>query len=697
MAFPVVPVWKKIPVLRLLIPFCFGVVIQWYAQLDKTLLWIGLGVSLCSLVIFFFFPLIDRFQHSALSGCIVILLFAALGALICREKDIRNDPRWFGHYYNKDATLVVTVQEPPEEKTKSFKAEASVDFVLFPDSTLKTSGTIILYFKKDSAVPTLKYGSRLLISKPLQEIKNSGNPGGFDFKRYCLFQAITHQVYLKDKEWIILPDENQKPFRQFLFSTRKKVLQILQENISGEKERGLAEALLIGYKNDLDKTLVQSYSNTGVVHVIAISGLHLGLIYWLLHGLTLFLKNRKRLHWLQPVLIITGLWLFSLLAGAQPSVIRSAVMFSCLVLGESLTKKTSLLNTLALSALLLLGYNPFWLWDVGFQLSYAAVLSIVLFMKPLYNWFYFKNKFIDFFWKLNAVTLAAQVLTLPVSIYHFHQFPNYFLLTNILAVPLSSLILLGEILLCAVFFISPLAALIGNLLSGLIWLMNSYVEQIERLPFSLWDGLQISILQAALLLLLAVGLAYWWMEKQKPGLFIALASLFVFLVIRSASFVEAGNRKTILVYNVPQKKAIDFIDGRNYLFVGDPDLLADDFIRNFHIKPSRIFHRLQPASSLNAFVPNGKAAVFRNKKILLLDSVIHFSPLQEKLPLDLLILSGNPPLSLKKLAETFTIRQVVLDGSTSYLKRNYWKKDCDSLHIACHDVQEKGAFVMQLN
>ena len=132
-------------------------------------------------------------------------------------------------------------------------------------------------------------------------------------------------------------------------------------------------------------------------------------------------------------------------------------------------------------------HNPYWLWDVGFQLSYAAVLSIVIFMQPIYNWFYIKNKLLDFFWKLNAVTMAAQILTVPVSIYHFHQFPNYFLFTNFVAVPLSSLILIGEILLCT-YHLFRVAAFIGKFISWLIWIMNSYIERIEMLPFSLWDG-----------------------------------------------------------------------------------------------------------------------------------------------------------------------------------------------------------------
>ena len=192
-----------------------------------------------------------------------------------------------------------------------------------------------------------------------------------------------------------------------------------------------------------------------------------------------------------PAITIAGLWLFSLLAGGGPSILRSAVMFTCIVIGESAARKTFIYNSLAASAFILLCINPFWLWDAGFQLSYAAVLSIVIFMKPIYDGFYFKNKLVDNVWKLVAVSLAAQVLTTPVSIFHFHQFPVYFLCTNLLAVPLSGLIVLLEIGLCAVSIMPAVASFTGVVLFRLINLMNSFIEYMEGLPFSLLNNLQL--------------------------------------------------------------------------------------------------------------------------------------------------------------------------------------------------------------
>jgi len=670
-----------------------GIILQWHLQVPPGILWILLFVAASTAIVFFFIRYFERYKLSSLNGLSVALLFVAVGGLLSWYKNIQHDENWFGRKYNSESSLVVTLLEHPAEKTKSYKANASVDCILNNESGIKTEGKIIIYFKKDSSLSILDYGTRLIITKPLQEIKNSGNPGGFDYKQYSLFQGTTHQVYLKEHEFEVLQTKKKNFFKQFINSIRIKVLNILRTNIRGEKELGLAEALLIGYKDDLDKTLVQSYSNTGVVHVIAISGLHLGLIYWLLAWIFKPLQ-KKQLRWLRPVLILAGLWLFSLLAGAQPSVLRSAVMFSCIVLGDALEKRSSIFNSLALSALLLLCINPYWLWDVGFQLSYAAVLSIVIFMQPIYHWFYIKNKILDFMWKLNAVTIAAQILTVPFGVYHFHQFPASFLFTNFLAVPLSSVILLGEILLCIVFFITPVALFIGKIIAWLIWLMNSYIGRVEKLPYSLWDGLQISIPQAILLLVVAAGFGYWLMEKNKAGLRHALFALFGFMLLRSVSFIQANNREKLIVYNVPQKQAIDIIDGRKYLFVGDQDLLADDFVQNFHIKPSRVLHRIEPAPDPGSYQQQKEMIIYKGKKILAIQETKYFLPVAEQIPVDLLLISGNPKLYFNKLTKTFSIKQVVFDGSCPAWKINYWKKDCDSLRIPYHDVSEKGAFLM---
>ena len=303
---------------------------------------------------------------------------------------------------------------------------------------------------------------------------------------------------------------------------------------------------------------------------------------------------------------------------------------------------------------------------------------------------------LDFFWKLNAVTIAAQILTLPVSIYHFHQFPTHFLLTNFVAVPLSSIILLGEIFLCIVSFIPGVALLAGKVLNWLIWCMNSYIESIESLPLSLWDGLQINIAQAVLIFFFLAGISYWLLEKTKSGLKLGLISLVCFFAIRSYSFWQAGNQQKIIVYNVPQHRAIDFIQGRHFIFTGDADLSGNDFTRNFHLKPSHILQRVEEADRMDDLIIDQNIVSFGAKNILLVDTIISYTDSESKYPLDLVVISKNPKLYISQLNNSFAIRQIVFDGSVPAWKLKYWKKDCDSLRIPYHDVKEKGAFVMDI-
>ncbi|RYF85220.1 MAG: ComEC/Rec2 family competence protein [Chitinophagaceae bacterium] len=521
-------------------------------------------------------------------------------------------------------------------------------------------------------------------------MKNAGNPGSFDYKTYCLFQGITHQVFLTGEDYLVLPGESTNAFNRFIFNSRVWVVTTLRKYISGDKEQGLAEALLIGYKDDLDKNLVQAYSNTGVVHVIAISGLHLGLIYWLLLFLTKPLKRQKKLAFLRWLIIVASLWLFSILAGGQPSVLRSAVMFTAIATSEIVLRRSNIFNTLAFSALVLLCINPFWLWDVGFQLSYSAVLSIVLFFQPVYHWFDFKNKLLDFFWKMTAVTIAAQILTLPISVYHFHQMPLLFLLTNLIAVPLSSVILMGEILLCVFFFFAPVAAFIGIILKSLISLMNGYIEQIDSLPFAVWNSLSISIFQAVLLLVSAVAACYWLMEKRRRYAWFSFGSLALFMVLRAFSFTNAYEQRKMIVYNVPKHTAIDVVNGRSYAFIGDTALLFDDFARNFHLQPSRILHRMQPDNT-DAGI---RSFALARRQVVVIDESFPLITVHPKPAIDVVVLSKNPRIYISKLLNAFNVKQIVIDGSVPSWKAALWKHDCDSLHIPCYNVAEEGAFVM---
>ena len=681
--------WKQAPFLRLFIPLAAGITLQYYGQLPARF---AIAVAMAGItgMIFFNYRLsFLQYRLSWLNGIFIHALLLSLGALLSWQKQATSQSTNIINRYHTADYITAALDDAPSEKNKSYRATATVTHILHKDSMESAEGTIVLYFKKDTSLQQLQYGSIITFNKPLQRISNSGNPGAFDYKQYAAFNGMFYQVYLQPGDFIV-SGKTTTPFKKMLVNIRKEVLRIISRYVPGTKEQGLAAALLIGYKDALDKTLVQSYSNTGVVHVIAISGLHLGLIYWLLNVLFGLLTKTKKLQWLKPVFIIAGLWLFALLAGGGPSVLRSAVMFTCIVIGECLSKKAVIYNTLAASAFILLCINPFWLWDAGFQLSYAAVLSIVLFMKPVYNLLYVRNKLLDALWKLNAVTLAAQVLTIPITIYYFHQFPVYFLLTNVVAVPLSTVIVFGEIVLCAVGTLPWLAHTTGNVLHRLIVLMNRFIEHMEQLPFALWQHLQINLLQLVVLYGFIVAISYWLFEKSKPAFITALGCLLVFVVANSYSLTTTGRQQQLVVYNIPQHRAIDFISGNNCFFDGDEGL------ENFYLNSARNVYRAMPANSLPSLQQYGNCFLFNHKSVVVIDNHTRLHDMAEKVRADVVIITQNPRLYLTDLAKTIDCSQLVIDGTNPLWKVNKWKAEAVKLRLSCFSVVDNGAFVMKL-
>jgi competence protein ComEC len=686
--------WKQFPFVRFLVPLVGGILVQWYLQPGLNT---AIFLAVVSLTFLFLFPLFSsrlRFLLKWVQGISIQALFFVLGCFIVYNADVRHHEKWVGNHYKDSSAIIVTLLEPLVEKSKSYKALAALEAVQVKGSWERVEGKLLVYIKKDS-LPNLAYGSQLLLTKPLQNIKNSGNPGAFNYQRYCAFQDIYHQVFLKQDEFVLLPATENNRFQQRLFDIRFYVINTLKRYIHPAREAGVAEALLIGYRDDLDKDLVQAYSNTGVVHIIAISGLHLGLIYGVLVWLFSRFKRTRTIKWLKPLTILFVLWIFTLVAGAAPSIVRSAVMFTCIVLAEVIDRRSSIYNTLAVSAFIMLCYNPFFLWDVGFQLSYAAVLSIIAFMKPVYNWFYFTNKIIDTLWKLNAVTISAQILTLPLILYYFHQFPNLFLITNFVAVPLSGFILYGELLLLAFSFFSWASIILGKACSFMLWVMNSFIERTNEIPFAITNNIQVTLIQSILLFVALTALCFWLLRKNKTAFFTSLAAFTFIVALQSFARQKYSSQKKVIVYNIPQHTAIDFINGTGYNFVGDTAIISDNFLNNFHLKPSRSMHQVELTSKMNEVAFEYPFIEFSGKRILLLDKPFKFAT-DTKIKLDAIVISKNAKIYINDLAKAFDCNQYVFDASNPTWKINLWKKDCDNLHLRHHSTAEKGAFEMKL-
>ncbi len=689
-----IPLWKTAPIIRLLIPLIAGILLEWKLLFDIASILYCLVLVALLLFLFYFLPLSIQFIWMPVRGILINLLFLVVGALVCWQKDIRHHPSWYGHFYQPQDFVVARILEPLVEKPKSYKSVAMVEALVRQDTVLPCKGQIIISFNKDSLLPPLQYGDQIIFHKPLQGIKNSGNPGAFDYKQYAAFQQNFQQVFLKATDWELLPQKQVNHFQQFIYEARTTIVKTLRTYINADSTvQGIAEALLIGYTNDLDKDLVQAYSNTGVVHIIAISGMHLGLIYVMLSWLFSRTPFIKKSSILQYILIIGFLWIFSLLTGAGASVIRSAVMFSFMLTGKTFFRQSSIYNSLAASAFVMLLYNPFYLWELGFQLSYLAIIGILVFQKPIYHLIYIPYKWLDKIWELAAVSIAAQLLTFPICIYYFHQFPNFFLITNLLAVPLSSIILILEILIMLFAWAPMLPIYLGKLTSMLIQWMNAIVRWLNASEWAVWEGISISWLATVLLYAWLMATAYWLLLQQQKLFKLALFFLLALCLSNAYQQWLIATQERFIGYQIPKQFAIDFIAGNKvYGFSDTADINKP--MKNASIEASRIYYQVQKSiQPLPGIYQNKYFFQFGEKRIAIVDKNMQYVKPPQKIPLDYLILTNNPTIDITALAQIFEVKLYIFGAANSLWKIGKWKQECEALHLRFHSIPEDGAFV----
>lgn len=687
-------IWKKAPFLRLILPFICGIIFQRFVILPFLVI---ITLLLGSGTLFLSFHLLKdyyKFKNSHLRGIILSCSIAVLGMWVTYQKDIRNHANWYGNNYEAGNNLIVYINEPPVEKTKSYKALVRMESQSVKGSAQKAVGGFILYFSKDSLSKNLKYGDHILLNKPLEPIKNSGNPGEFDYAQYLAFQQIYHQVFLNKNEWILLKGNKKSIIKNALFNSRDYVIKTIENYIAGANQSGLAKALLIGYRVDLDKDLIQAYSNAGVVHLIAISGLHMALIYGLLFWVAMKIPFLKRSIVTRTISILLCLWFFAFLTGAPPSVMRAAVMFSFIAVGALFKKHSSIFNSLAISAFFLLSFDPYLLWNVGFQLSYLAVLGIVILQKPVFNWFYFNNKILNYAWEIASVSIAAQVFTIPVCFYYFHQLPLLFVFANILAIPLATLALWGLITLLCLAPFPFIAGYFGKIVSGILWLMNHSVLMMNKIPFMLWENVSLSLLSTLLLYGVFTCFMYWLIKKTSAALKTGLIFTLLFTMTVLSQKWESYNQKKMIVYNIPSQNAIDFIYGNRYRLISDQDLQRNKLLYDFHLKPAHILLQANKNDFKNeVFFSSDNFYKFFDKRIIVIDTLIHYYP-TEKLSVDYIILSNNPQLKIADLLSYYDCKQFIFTASNPMWKIGEWKKECEELLLHAHSVAEQGAFVI---
>ncbi len=404
----------------------------------------------------------------------------------------------------------------------------------FADNHKFLDKTVKVRILADTTETPMKEGDIIFCTARLQKIENRGNPGELDYKTWANRKQIYYSSFVPKGKCTIVGYDEPTQIKQWISSIRIWIEQCFTKfGITGNQNAVLI-ALTTGDKASLDPELKSAFTTAGLMHVLAVSGLHVGIIYlvlsWIVKPLTFFRQGRI----LRIVIVITALWLYAFFTGMAPSVKRAVLMFSFLVVGEASGRKYSGQNSLFASAFFLMIFNPNIIFELGFQLSYLAVFGIFQFHKPIYNLFCFKNKLLDKIWSLSALSISAQLATTPISLLYFNQFPLYFLLGNIVIVPLVGVIIQGAILFMALSFYAPLAKIVAWCVNLMLKFMTGTTELIAKLPYSQITGIYIDVVMVIALYALFL-IAHSYFKSHSPRTLVGLSTLLCSLLIYSAT------------------------------------------------------------------------------------------------------------------------------------------------------------------
>ena len=481
-------------------------------------------------------------------------------------------------FYNH-GNFYAEILEILQEKPNSYQSVLRIKVIANNDSVITTNEKMMTYFEKTKTAEKLKPGEVIIFNQPPQFIQNNNNPYEFDYKYYMARRNIYRQVYLSKDKWRNAPFRTSFSLNILAEKTRLHLMNIYRAQNIGEKEFDVLSALTLGYKRGLDPDTKRIFSSAGAMHVLAVSGLHVGIIFLVIKFLFGFLRNRKIGRVVYVFTAILALWSFAFIAGLSPSVKRAATMFTFMVIGESIKRHSGTYNALAASAFFLLLLNPNNLFEAGFQLSYSAVFGIVFLQPRLAGVFHFSYKVPRFFWGLLTVSVAAQIATFPATAFYFNQFPAYFWLSNLLVIPAVMILIPLGFGLLLFHWVPVIADSITVIVEYVLIQLIQFLTLIENLPGAVAE---FTLSVAELFFLLgALFCTFLFIEtKQKKFLKGMLVSLILFSGTTVALNAALLFHQEIIVYNHSDITLIHLIRGRKNYVVSDKNFEDAGFALN---------------------------------------------------------------------------------------------------------------------
>jgi competence protein ComEC len=698
---------KKTPFLKLVTPFIIGIISQIVLKPDLKICQL---IFVCAIVLFIVLTLLKYFRSyhvSYLLGIVITFLFFASGIFLTSIKAEKNKiPQSLIH---SEAISLIVYDIPVYEK-KKWKGFAEI--VAFKEKNIWKScnslSKINIYC--DSSKFRIAAGDHLVVSSRVESLPEVITPLQFDYKKYLYYKGIQVQINTISDSCLKLQSVSTS-FRFKLLKIREALISKLKNKSIKQKEQAILSSLLLGYTDELDSETRNAFATAGVMHILSVSGMHVGLVYGFLLLALFFLRNSVKLKVLRLFIVILGIWAYSLITGFSPPVIRSAAMFTILATGQALNKDSNNINILSASALFILICNPFQLADMGFQLSYSAMFGIFLFYRPIYYSYYPSSILVDKIWALVSVSIAAQLGTLPLSLFYFHQFPVYFILTNLIIVPLSGLIIYAGLVMLAFSFWSAATSVIAYILNFFLMLLTWLVNHVENLPLANIQGIYLTVFTAVLLAIIIGLIALWFSNRNIKTIYTFLICAAVF--ITNASIINSSriNRRVLVVHNIKGYTALSLISGHNLLMIADSASVTKVLWSVSNLKAFYKVHRTDffytdrfemngdtviDNISIHPFAGRNLLFHFGDKKMVIIcdHELMKYKSLTRQ-HTDYLILSGKAEILPSILLNYFKPGQIIL--SSDWKKSFKFDEELDNnFKLSCNLINDSGAYIKEL-
>ncbi len=681
---------SKAPLLRICLPLMLGIFVQWQLR-DQYLL--PLAVVRAQVAIALVAGLMIRhLRLASLVGLSFQIAICGMGAMIVQQgSDYFSDC----HHLGADKAVLAFISSPPKIGDRFLRCQIELQGLQIGDSLAGSyAGKASLFLERDQRSEQLRYGDQLVLRARFDSLRAPANHYDFDFRAWQAYQNVFSQAFVKSDQWAATGIR----CGSWLHRTSadfKQLLAMRVERYLSPAAQGIAMAMLLGDKSSLEQQTYQDYSAAGAMHVLAVSGLHVGFVAMLLGGLLTFL-DRGRWRYLRLLLLISGLVFFACITGSTPSVMRATLMFSMLSIGIVLNRFSNSYNTLAFTAIMLLIFRPLDMMQAGFQLSFAAVLGIVSLQKPIASILTFTQPLMRWLWNVSSVSIAAQLGTLPIVIYYFHQIPSYSLITNCIVIPASAAILaigLPIIVLPDWWLLVALKQLPAKLLSYLIETQNAALAQLSLLPGSTLSGMFIEPYAVALLYLLLFVLAHVWLKRSLNLTAIGICSIAVLLLI----FPPNNSRHDQLVVHHHREFSLIEVQhsSESHFYYSAKD--SSSYSKVMELRKSLEYDSwsmLQlPDQSGNSTYWNPPIFTFQDYRLLVVDSYSAKEALLEQSYNFLLVCDGMEIED--ELLSRPTLSAVIVDGTNSYRSVLKLKKQCERLGVPIYETRSKGEFVLK--